>query len=76
MSVIDGNALGSAPRRRVSIKSDGDDFVVSFQPENIVVFRHNEVNALRRICRSLHWEIIWEIVDDTARDTTGHSVSV
>ena len=46
------------PRRQVSIGCDGGDFVVAFQPHNIVVFRHNEAHPLRRICHSLRWEIV------------------
>jgi hypothetical protein len=35
------------PRRLVTLQRDGAEFVVSFYPENIVVFRHSEPNALR-----------------------------
>lgn len=46
------------PRRQVSIRRDGDDFVVAFLPEDFVVFRHHDVSALRRVCRGLRWEIL------------------
>jgi hypothetical protein len=46
------------PRRFVTLQRDGADFVVSFHPENIVVFRHTEPNALRRMCTFLRWQII------------------
>jgi hypothetical protein len=36
----------------------------SFQPHNIVVFRHNEASPLRRICHSLRWEIVSDTVPD------------
>jgi hypothetical protein len=52
------------PRRQVSIGRDGEDFVVSFQPHNIVVFRHDEADPLRRICHSLGWEILSDTVPD------------
>ena len=53
-------------RRRVSISRDDKDFVVAFQPENLIVFRHNEANALRRVCHSLRWEIISDTGADPA----------
>jgi len=52
-------------RRRVSISRDDKDFVVAFQPENLIVFRHNEANALRRVCHSLRWEIVSDLNDLT-----------
>lgn len=45
-------------RRQVSIRRDGDDFVVAFLPEDFVIFRHHDVGALRRVCRGLRWEIL------------------
>ena len=32
----------------VTLQRDGGEFVVSFYPEDIVVFRHTEPNALRK----------------------------
>jgi hypothetical protein len=46
------------PKRQVSIRRDGDDFVVAFLPEDFVVFRHHDVSALRRVCRGLRWEVL------------------
>jgi hypothetical protein len=46
------------PRRLVTLQRDGDEFVVSFYPENIVVFRHSEPNALRKMCVFLRWQIM------------------
>jgi hypothetical protein len=40
------------PRRVVTLQHDGAEFVVSFYPENIVVFRHTEPIALRKMCTS------------------------
>jgi hypothetical protein len=51
-------------RRQVSIARDGADFVVAYQPDNVVVFRHGVANELRNLCRKLRWEI----VIDTAAD--------
>ena len=46
-----------------SISRDGDDFVVAYQPDNVIVFRHNELSALRKVCQSLRWEIVSDTVD-------------
>jgi hypothetical protein len=34
------------PRRLVTLQREGAEFVVSFNPQDIVVFRHTEPNAL------------------------------
>jgi hypothetical protein len=41
----------------VSIKRDGKDFVVAFQPDDVVVFRHQRAIPLRKLCCALRWEI-------------------
>ena len=46
------------PRRLVTLQRDGLEFVVSFYPEDIVVFRHTEPNALRKVCATLRWKIL------------------
>jgi hypothetical protein len=46
------------PTRRVSIRPDGEDFVVVSLAENFVVFRNNDPSALRKVCRSLRWDIV------------------
>lgn len=55
------------PKLLVTLRRDGDDFVVRFYPEDIVVFRHNEPNALRKMCAFLRWKIISDSsgLDDT-----------
>ena len=50
-------------RRQVTISRDGEDFVVTFLPQNIVAFRHSEAKELRKACHSLRWEIVSDIVD-------------
>jgi hypothetical protein len=45
------------PKRRVSIRPDGEDFVVVSLAENFVVFRNSDASALRKVCRSLRWDI-------------------
>jgi hypothetical protein len=55
------------PRRLVTLQRDGAEFVVSFYPEDIVVFRHTEPNALRKMCTFLRWKII---SDSSGSDNT------
>ena len=45
-------------KRQVAIRRDGDDFVISFQPEDLIVFRHAEARALRKACVFLRWEVV------------------
>jgi hypothetical protein len=52
-----GKSVRNSPTRRVSIRRDGEDFVIVSLAEDLVVFRNDDVSALRKICRSLHWEI-------------------
>ena len=42
------------PKRLVTLQRDGDDFVVTFYPEDIVVFRHTEPQPLRKMCAIYH----------------------
>ena len=56
------------PRRLVTLQRDDADFVVAFYPENLVVFRHAEPNALRKVCTGLGWKIISD--GSNASDTT------
>jgi hypothetical protein len=55
------------PKRLVTLQRDGTEFVVSFYPERIAVFRHTEPNALRKACTYLRWQII--------ADISGHDVA-
>jgi hypothetical protein len=56
------------PKRPVTLRRDGDDFVVTFYPEDAIVFRHTEPNALRKVCTGLRWKIISD--GSRANDTT------
>ena len=51
-------------RRQVSISRDGEDFVVAFQPDNIIALRNSEANALRKMCHTLRWEIVSDTVPE------------
>ena len=57
------DSVGNGPGRRVSIRPDGQDFVVAFQPEDFVIFRSDEPNALRKVCRQLRWEIVSDFLE-------------
>jgi hypothetical protein len=46
------------PKRLVTLRPDGEDFVVAFYPEDVVVFRHIEPFALRKVCARRRWKII------------------
>ena len=44
----------------MSVERDGTDFVVAFQPEGHVIFRHHDLKALRNVCSKLRWEVVEE----------------
>jgi hypothetical protein len=46
------------PKRLVTLRRDDDDFVVAFYPDDTIVFRHSDPNALRKVCAGLRWKII------------------
>src|SRR6202161_2441538 len=63
MSVVTdkiGKSLGYGRGRKVSVERDGTDFVVAFQPEGHVIFRHHDLKALRNVCSKLRWEVVEE----------------
>jgi hypothetical protein len=57
-------------RRQVAMRRDGDDFVVALKPDDVIVFRSRNADALRKVCRSLRWEVVSETTvsaDDLVR---------
>ena len=50
------------PKRAVAIRRDGDDFVVSLMPNDVIIFRNESADALRKLCKGLRWAV----VSDTA----------
>ena len=54
------------PKKQVSIRRDEKDFVVAFQPEDFVIFRHGDANELRRVCRLLRWEVVSDTVPEAS----------
>jgi hypothetical protein len=62
--MIASSLSSEVPRRQVSIRRDGEEFVVAFQPENVIIFRHHDASALRRVCLGLRWKIL----SDTAEE--------
>jgi hypothetical protein len=52
MSVVTdkiGKSLGYGRGRKVSVERDGTDFVVAFQHEGHVIFRHHDLKELRSV---------------------------
>jgi hypothetical protein len=65
LDVVESFRKGAIPyRRKVTISRDGNEFVVTFLPDNIVALRHSQASELRRMCHTLHWEIITDTVPD------------
>jgi hypothetical protein len=58
MGMSDANVQEPKPKRLVSLRRDDADFVVAFQPEDVIVFRNPDAGALRKICSQLRWKII------------------
>jgi hypothetical protein len=65
MPVAAEDRVKNGAGRKVSIRPDDGDFVVAFQPEDYIIFRNQDPNALRKVCSFLRWEI----VADTASAT-------
>jgi hypothetical protein len=55
---IGDSPLDKTSRRAVSLRRDNEDFVVVFQPEEIVAFRNRDAAALRKACGYLRWDIV------------------
>jgi hypothetical protein len=49
-------------RRQVAMQRDGDDFVIAFEPDGFIIFRNKDADALRKLCRSLRWEIVSDAI--------------
>ncbi len=64
MSMVANSSSPNAPRRQISIRRDGNEFVAAFQPENFIIFRHHDASALRKVCLALRWKIL----SDTAEE--------
>jgi hypothetical protein len=56
------NYVFQRQKRAVAIRRDGDDFVVSLMPNDLVIFRNESADALRKVCKG--WR--WAVVSDTA----------
>lgn len=55
VSISDKSELG---RTKVSIDYDGEDFVIAFQSENFVIFLGKDLEAMRKVCRSLILNVV------------------
>lgn len=40
------------------MRRDGDDFVVATHADGLIIFRSKDADALRKLCRSLRWQIV------------------
>lgn len=49
--------MGQASKRQVFIRRDGKDFIVKNSDLGII-FRHHDLDAVRKACIWLQWEII------------------
>jgi hypothetical protein len=58
MSVVTDDRVKNGAGRRVSIRRDDNDFVIAFQPEDYIIFRNQDPDALRKVCRFLRGEIV------------------
>jgi hypothetical protein len=50
--------VSQRPKRAVAIRRDGDDFVVSLMPNDVIIFRDQNPDALRKLCKGLRWAIV------------------
>jgi hypothetical protein len=55
--------LQNRARKRVSIRRDDEDFVIAFQPENIIVFSSADMMGLRKLYRQLRWEVESDVIE-------------
>lgn len=46
------------PKRAVAIRRDNNDFVVSLMPNDVIIFRDQNPDALRKLCKGLRWAIV------------------
>ena len=51
-------------KRKVAIRRDGEEFVISVQPDDLIIFRHAEAGALRKACLFLRWEVVSDTVPE------------
>jgi hypothetical protein len=56
--------LGENGASYIEIRHDGEDFVISLLPEDMVVFRHAQAIALRKACAFLRWEVVSDTIAD------------
>ena len=52
------------------MRPDGDDFVVATHTDGLVIFRNKDADALRKLCRSLRWEIIRDATEPADKSTS------
>jgi hypothetical protein len=55
---IEQDFASDGSKRIVTLRRDGEDFVVAFYPDDIVVFRNTDAQALVKMCSFLRWKIV------------------
>jgi len=65
--------IETLPKRNVSIRRDGEDFVVVLAVHGVVAFRNRDANALRKICRWLRYAII---CDEALTDASAQALLI
>jgi hypothetical protein len=55
-------------RRTVTLRREGEMFVITLHPENSFAFRSEDAEKLRRTCSFLHWKIISDAARDEEKD--------
>jgi hypothetical protein len=50
-------------RRQVTMRRDGDDFVVATHTDGLIIFRNKDAAALHKLCRSLRWEVVRDMTE-------------
>ena len=61
-------------KRPVSLRRDDDEFVVSSWPDDVIIFRNRDAEALRKACHFLHWMIVSDlfVFADDSHSVHGH----
>jgi hypothetical protein len=64
---IEQEFASDGSKRIVTLRRDGEDFVVAFYPDDVVVFRNTDAQALVKMCSFIRWKIIGDTsVEETA----------
>jgi hypothetical protein len=65
-SDVEQDFASDSSKRIVTLRRDGGDFVVAFYPDDIVVFRNTDAQALVKMCSFLRWKIVGDMTLEEA----------